>query len=69
MVVVPCSALASTVLLGGSFTALGMPVIIAIAVPLGVLGGAVFATSDGARTADERTLLFLRRASSASSPW
>jgi hypothetical protein len=60
-VVVPCSALASTVLLGGTFTSLGVPVILAIALPLGFHGGAVFATWEGVRTDDERTLLFLRR--------
>ncbi|MFJ5984398.1 hypothetical protein [Lentzea sp. NPDC092896] len=57
----PCSALVSTVLLAGTFPPLGVPVFLAIALPLVFHGGAVFATWEGIRTDDERTLLFLRR--------
>ncbi|MEU7480533.1 hypothetical protein AB0A63_31460 [Lentzea sp. NPDC042327] len=60
-VIVPCSALASTVLLGGTFTSLGVPVIIAFAVPLALQGGAVFAAWEGVRTDNKPTLLLRLR--------
>lgn len=61
-VIVPCSALVSTVLLTGASATLGWPTIMAVVVPLGLHGGAVFAAWEGTRNNNERERLFLHRA-------